>query len=208
MKRKLGVVCMIVGAVLLLGALALLTFNHTQAQKAQQFSSKAVTELKNTIADNKNKKTDSSDFSGTTTDNEQINEVRIDGYSYIGYLSIPSQGLELPVMSGWDYDKLNIAPCRYSGTVEEENLVVIAHNYSSHFGNLDQLGVTDEVLFTDINGDVTIYQVACVDVVPPSSANEVVSGDFDLTLVTCTYGGKTRFVVYCDELQNNSEIQN
>ena len=29
-----------------------------------------------------------------------------------GYLSVPSVGLELPVMAEWDYDRLKTAPCR------------------------------------------------------------------------------------------------
>ncbi len=196
MRKTFGVVLMIVGALLLVGALVLLIFNHTQASRAQQSSMEAVSQLKDVITDSENQTTDSLD---TKTEKEQLREVEIDGYNYIGYLCIPSQGLELPVMSSWDYQRLKVAPCRYSGSINENNLVIIAHNYSSHFGNLDQLQLEDEVLFTNTKGVVTAYQVACVDVVPPTSAHEVVAGDFDLALLTCTYGGKTRFVVYCNE---------
>lgn len=203
MRKKLGAVCMIVGAVLIIGALALLLWNHAEDSRAQQSSAQAVSELKeviaDNIADNENKNEDSSVYENNT-ENEQMSEVQIDGYDYIGYLTIPSQGLELPVMSDWDYGRLQVAPCRYSGTIAQHNLVVIAHNYSSHFGNLDQLNPHDEVLFIGIDGAVTTYQVSCVDVVPPTATKEVTAGDSDLALVTCTYGGKTRFVVYCDEV--------
>ena len=50
-----------------------------------------------------------------------------------------------------------------------------------------------------MEGEILAYQVAAVDVVPPNSVEEVTAGIFDLALVTCTYGGKTRVVVYCDE---------
>lgn len=200
MRKKLGAICMIVGVFLLIGALALLIFNTAESNRAKQSSTKVVSQLKDSIADSENQQETSPSEPSTTTKTSQMHEVEIDGYDYIGYLTIPSQGLELPVMSSWDYQRLKVAPCRYSGTITDKNLVVIAHNYSSHFGNLDQLELEDEVLFTDTKGVVTTYQVACVDVVPPSSAEEVVSGDFDLALVTCTYGGKTRFVVYCDEV--------
>lgn len=200
MRKKLGAVCMTIGAVLILGAIALLIWNNVEANRAEQLSMKVVSQLKDTITDNEKQKTDSFDQEDTKTQKTQMSEVKIDGYDYLGYLSIPSQGLELPVMSQWDYQRLQVSPCRYSGTIEQKNLVLIAHNYSSHFGNLDQLQTQDEVLFTDVTGIVTNYQVVCTDVVPPTSTKEVTAGGSDLALVTCTYSGKTRLVVYCDEV--------
>lgn len=199
MRKAIGIVCMTVGILLLIGALTLLIWNNVESSKAEQSSIEVVSQLKDAIPDGEKQSENSSDVSDTPTKERQTTEIEIDDYDYIGYLSIPALELELPVMSSWDYQRLKVSPCRYSGNITDKNLVVIAHNYSGHFGNLDQLQFEDEVLFTDVTGAVTAYQVACVDVVPPSSAEEVVSGDFDLALVTCTYGGKTRFVVYCDE---------
>ncbi len=195
MKKALGAICMIVGALLLIGALALLIWNTAQSNRAEQASKEIISQLKDAIPDGDNHHIDESDTAKTN----HTTDIEVNGYDYIGYLFVPSQKLNLPVMSQWDYQRLKVAPCRYSGSIDEGNLVIIAHNYSSHFGNLDQLQLDDEVLFTDTKGVVTNYQVACVDVVPPTSAKEVTAGDFDLALVTCTYGGKTRFVVYCNE---------
>lgn len=200
MRKAIGIVCMTVGILLLIGALTLLIWNNVESSKAEQSSVEVVSQLKDAIPDGENQPENSSDVSDTPIKERQTTEIEIDSYDYIGYLSIPALELELPVMSSWDYQRLKVSPCRYSGNITDKNLVVIAHNYTSHFGNLNQLQFEDEVLFTDVTGAVTAYQVACVDVVPPSCAEEVVSGDFDLALVTCTYGGKTRFVVYCDEV--------
>ncbi len=197
MRKILGAVCMTLGTVLLISALTLFLWNRVESNRAEQSSMEVIPLIKDTIADNEEQATiDPSDF--VSSEKKQMTEAEVNGYDYIGYLSIPSQGLELPVMSQWDYDRLKLAPCRYSGTTAEENLVIIAHNYPSHFGNLDQLKFTDSVRFTDMNGAITAYKVVSVDVVPPTSAEEVVAGDFDLALVTCTYSGKTRLVVYCD----------
>ena len=57
----------------------------------------------------------------------------LNGWDYIGDLSIPSIGLELPVMSQWSYAGLKIAPGRYSGSTYADNMVVCAHNYAKHF---------------------------------------------------------------------------
>jgi sortase A len=128
----------------------------------------------------------------------EMTAVEIDGYAYIGYLSIPKLELELPIMADWDYMRLRIAPCRYTGSVRGEDLVLMAHNYASHFGGLTKLSEGDSVIFTDMDGIVTMYEVVAQDILDPYAVGEMTSGDFDLTLFTCTYGGKSRVTVYCD----------
>ena len=41
---------------------------------------------------------------------QEMTVTELNGWDYIGYLSIPSIGLELPVMSQWSYAGLKIAP--------------------------------------------------------------------------------------------------
>ncbi|MBE6945399.1 MAG: sortase [Ruminococcaceae bacterium] len=204
MRKLLGIVSMSLGALLLVGALGLFLWNRTEAQRAARSSADLIPQLYSAISQRTEQSPTASIQPGTPVEllpqeAKKMTEVEIDGHFYIGYLSIPGLGLELPVLSQWDYDLLKTAPCRYSGTTAEANLVLIAHNYRAHFGNLHQLQLGDRVMFTDMNGVLTQYQVAATDVVPPSSTEEVTAGAFDLALVTCTYGGKTRLVVYCEE---------
>ena len=128
-----------------------------------------------------------------------MTEVEIDGHRYIGYLTLPGLELELPVMADWNYPQLRIAPCRYTGSVRGEDLVLMAHNYARHFGGLSELSEGDSVIFTDMDGHVTLYEVIARDILAPTAVAEMTSGDFDLTLFTCTYGGKSRVTVYCDK---------
>ena len=122
--------------------------------------------------------------------------VLIDGNEYIGTLDFPTLSLTLPVMADWDYAKLKIAPCRYAGTTAG-NLVIAGHNYRSHFGLLDNLLPGDAVYFTDAAGNVFAYQVAETEVLQPTAIAEMTSGDWDLTLFTCTLSGQTRLTVRC-----------
>lgn len=204
MRRKLGVTCMILGVVLLLGAVGLFLWNEAEADKAEAASAALMMQISEVIEKNSAQDPPESNFPGTPVEllppeEKKMTEVEIDGYNYIGYLTIPRLGLELPVMADWDYTRLKIAPCRFSGTTMEENLVVVAHNYRKHFGPIRRLVPGDEAAFVDMDGNAIRYQVAAVDVLPPSAVEEVTCGSFDLALVTCTYGGKTRLVVYCDE---------
>ena len=83
----------------------------------------------------------------------------IDGQDYIGVLAIPGLELKLPVISEWSYPRLKIAPCRYAGSAYTGDLIISAHNYSSHFGKLNHLRVGDTMTFTDIDGNVFHYKV-------------------------------------------------
>lgn len=121
-----------------------------------------------------------------------------DDLGCLGCLTIPRLELELPVLSDWSYENLKTAPCRYSGSVENENLVLIAHNYRTHFGPIRRLKPGDRVSLEDTDGRVFEYLVTASEIVLPTALEEVTAGEHDLTLITCTYGGKTRMVVYCD----------
>ncbi len=81
----------------------------------------------------------------------------IDGQSYISVLRIPALSHELPVIGEWSYPQLNIAPCRYTGLVYLDNMVIAAHNYFTHFGYLKNLSPGDEITFT--NPDVNLSAI-------------------------------------------------
>ena len=133
-----------------------------------------------------------------TAEDVKMEEVELDGHIYIGYLSMPTVELELPIMSEWSYEKLTIAPCRYYGTLRGKDLVLLAHNYDRHFGRLNDLKVGDSVYFTEMDGTVTAYKVIARDILDPYAVEEMTAGLYDLTLFTCTYGGRSRVTVYCD----------
>jgi len=126
-----------------------------------------------------------------------MTEVEIDGYNYIGYLSIPSLDLELPIMSDWDNARLKIAPCRYAGSTRKGAFVIAAHNYIKHFGLLSKLELGDIVYFVDMDGVNSTYEVVEVDALAATAVEEMVSDEFDLTLFTCTYGREKRITVRC-----------
>ncbi len=121
----------------------------------------------------------------------------IDSTSYLGVLYIPALGLELPVISDWSYPDLNVAPCRYSGSVEEGNLVIAAHNYSCHFGNISSLNTGDEIIFTDGEGIMYTYSVVNSELIGGRNvpAMEEGSEDWDITLFTCNLSGTNRVTV-------------
>ena len=132
----------------------------------------------------------------------------IDGWDYIGYLSIPSIGLALPVMSEWSYPGLKIAPGRYAGSVFTDDLVICGHNYARHFSPVKRLAIGTTVQFVDMDGREWDYTVSKVETLQPTQIEEMVGqadgDDWDLTLFTCTTGGSARCAVRCTRVETAS----
>ena len=122
----------------------------------------------------------------------------VNGQNYIGILSIEELSLELPVMSDWDYPKLKEAPCRYHGSAYQDNLVIMAHNFQSHFGQISNLSTGSIITFKDMDDNLFTYQVMQIELLAPTEVDTVNSGIWDLTLFTCTTGGQYRIAVRCE----------
>ena len=119
------------------------------------------------------------------------------GNACIGTLEIPETGLSWPVIDEWSYPRMRIAPCRYVGSLYQNDLVIMAHDYEHHFGVLKYLALGSEVNFTDAEGNRFFYKVDTVEVLEPDEVERMQTGDWDLTLFTCTRGGAARLTVRC-----------
>ncbi len=214
MRAKFGIVFMSLGLCMLLGAFSLILYNRHEAASAAESAQELLPQLIQQIqieslpTENEDPSSPSDSQNYEDIDLPAIylepkdfvmEELVIEEHAYIGYLSIPKLNLDLPVMSDWDYPSLKIAPCRYFGTVKGEDLVIMAHNYEKHFGRISELYVGDSILFVDIKGHVTVYNVVARDILASTAIEEMTAGEFDLTLFTCTYSGNERVTVFCDK---------
>ena len=209
MKRKFGILFIIIGILLILAALLLIGYNRYESQSASKASQSVLAVMQSTVEET----TVSSAVEDVYVDHidpydkeaaeiaAEMTEKEIDGEYYIGYLSIPILELELPVISEWSYPRLRIAPCRHFGSTKTDDLVIAAHNYESHFGRLKQLKTGDLLTFTDMDGEKILYEVQVIDVLQPDAVDTVKNSDFDLVLYTCTYGGESRVVVFCNRVK-------
>ncbi len=194
---------MILGAVLVLAALSLFLWNDWEDSAAGASVERILPQVRRRI---EAPPTMPAGEAPTYPDpyDPAMTVAEIDGCAYIGYLSIPAAGLELPVMSEWDYARLKIAPCRYAGSTKTGDLVICAHNYDRHFGSIRHLSPGDPVYFTDMDGVVWQYKVDVVDVLVPTEVEDMTAGDYDLTLFTCTYGGASRVTVRCERVDDKA----
>lgn len=194
--NKLRYVFIAVGVALLIGAIGLTVYNMWDDARAQKSAENVLAELEKKIPDS----IDGTPDYKLNPDMEMPTE-KIDGEEYIGTLSIPTLELELPVMSEWNYDRLMIAPCRYTGSVYKNNMIIAAHNYTHHFGRLKKLSIGDPIKFKDVDGNIFEYSVTALEILQPTAVDEMEKDNQGLTLFTCTIGGRTRVTVRCEAVK-------
>lgn len=203
MRNKAGIVFIALGAVLILSALLLLLYNRHEADLAGKEAEILLSDVEAAIGG----QTSSGGPTDPTEETEteptlppELPVVHLNGYDYVGYVEIPALELKLPVMATWDYDLLQVAPCRQFGSSRTDDLVIAAHNYVTHFGYLKKLNPGDTVIFTDMDGIVNTYAVEKTETLDPTSVDAVKNSGCDLVLYTCTIGGKTRVCVFCNRV--------
>lgn len=186
---------MTLGIVFVGVALILFVYNLWDADRAEREASKTLQRLENELKEKSEELFLLDDVSRTMT------EIVIDGYEYIGYLSIPSIKLKIPIMSQCSYDGLKISPGRFWGSTFDNNLVLAGHNYKSHFGPIKWLAIGTEVIFVDMDYQVWKYKVVGIETFYPMQVEEMIIktevSEWDLTLFTCNTSGKTRCAVRC-----------
>ncbi len=194
--RKVGNILIVLGVLFLVGATIWAMFNIDHDGDVGRATSKIVAALSDEIAGRADElpKNEDEAIAMRLGDKDVI---MIDGHAYIGYLTVPSQSLELPILSEWSYPNLKIAPCCYYGSVYDDAFVLCGHNYRSHFGKLTNLFVGDMIQFTNVFGAVTEYRVVELESLRPTLVETMKTDVFDLTLFTCNLAGNARFTVRC-----------
>ncbi len=189
-RRRRGVVLLASG-ILLLGLAGGWTVINMREDRA-------AGEYTNQILDNMN----ISEKLNIVPESDENPIVIVDEEAFCGRIIIEKLGVELPIIQEWNYKKLKKAPCRYSGSVEMNDMIIAAHNYNSHFGKLNVLENGDKIIFVDVLGKTYNYEVKEILLLDGSAVEDMTSGEWDFTLFTCTIGGKQRVTVRCESVSD------
>ena len=189
-KRSKGIVLLFLGVLLLLAAGGWYVYNLVEDQNAGQQAAELLEQFD----------VQQKDPTKDETPTETAPTITVGGDAFCGKVSIEALGIELPVYDEWSYPRFKIAPCRYSGSVATNDMIIAAHNYKSHFGYLHKLQIGDSVRFTDAYGTVHQYQVCELILLDGTAVSDMQSGGWDFTLFTCTKGGEQRVTVRCEKV--------
>ena len=187
MTRKFWIGLMGLGAALLLGALLLFAATMYDRARAGSAARDALEELEMFVGEGE-------------AQGRDMATVQVGNHSYIGIVSAPSAGIELPVMATWSDELLRESPCRYYGTAADNNLVIAGFNYDAHFGRLTELVPGDEISLVEMDGTVDAYEVVEIVMLDERSVDEMTSGEFALTLFTRSYDGGSCLTVRCERV--------
>lgn len=210
-KRRIFIIS---GIILIAAGCVLTAYNVSEDYRASSASADILSKMdeqrqalsSNSEAENTDSSENSPDVLESESDESFVDPdtpmptIEVDGYQYIGTLVLPPLEIELPVADNWDYTRMKISPCRYSGSFYSDDLVICAHNYSSHFRDIGSLQVGDVIIFIDVLGNEFHYKVGLVETLESRAVDEMTSSEWDLSLFTCNYSGMARVTVRCERV--------
>ena len=149
-KRSKGVVFLSIGFLLLLIAGGWYIFNTVEDENAGKQAAEILSKFE-TVQSIVPTDPDETENTGPV--------IKVDGDAFCGKVVIEKVDIELPIYDEWNYDRLKSAPCRYTGHIATNDMIIAGHNYRSHFRNLKYVKVGDKVTFIDAYGIAHDYVV-------------------------------------------------
>ena len=177
MKNKISKILITMGLLIIIGSLILITYSKYMENKAL------------------------SSFEEKIERQEVITEVNPG--DEIGIIEIKSVNLKNVIVESTDKKDLNHHVCHFENSAmpgEDGNFALAGHSstyyYNQVFNELHKVKIGDEIIIKTINDEFT-YTIT-ETIVVESDEIEVLDQDMtkkEITLVTCTNGGKQRFIV-------------
>ena len=177
MKNKISKILITMGLLIIIGSLILITYSKYMENKVL------------------------SSFEEKIERQEVITEVNPG--DEIGIIEIKSVNLKNVIVESTDKKYLNHHVCHFENSAmpgEDGNFALAGHSstyyYNQVFNELHNVKIGDEIIIKTINDEFT-YTIT-ETIVVESDEIEVLDQDMtkkEITLVTCTNGGKQRFIV-------------
>lgn len=194
-KKRNAAVLMVVGLLLVVSAVALFVYNLLDDRRAGEKSREVLKKMDTLTV------TGDSRVDYAKIEDFEMPTVTVDGRKYIGRIQIPRLNVSLPILKECTQENLWISPCCYKGSAYNDNMILAAHNYSSHFGRLSRLNAGDDVMFFDVDGNRFEYKLTEIETLKNNDVELMEEGEWDLTLFTCTYGGRYRITARCKRVK-------
>ncbi|MCL2504129.1 MAG: class C sortase [Coriobacteriia bacterium] len=128
----------------------------------------------------------------------------------IGYIKIPSIGVELPIYLGANTENMRKGSAHLTQTSypiggENTNAVIAAHRGRTRkmFRNIHNIAIGDTIVIKNFKEEL-VYRAVEIKIIRPTDVAEIkIQDDRDLiTLITCHPLGKNyqRYVLYCERV--------
>lgn len=196
MRKKINRIVLIIGVLLIAAALGVLAFSQTEQQNAAEEAAEFVAQIRELMPQ----------VQDTVPDNradKSMPILEIDGKDFVGILEVPAYQAQLPIAAVWDPAEVTNYPCRYTGSVYENSLIVGGSDNEGQFDFMQIITGGDIIKITDVTGLRYTYVVTRIEKTSDVSTENLCTDEADLTLFARNTYGLDYTVVRCD-LQNKS----
>ncbi len=195
-RQKRGLLLLAVGVMLVLSGLGLYLAQQQEDISAGQTAAVLLQQLENKTLPIETRPENQPEGQADPV----LPQMQYMGYTLLGSIRIPSVGIQLPVLDQWSEEMLKVAPCRYAGSISGGNMIIMGHNYKSHFNPLHNAQIGAEVELENTIGTVFRYRVAKIEHLHRTEGEKLPTEEYPLTLFTCSPGGLERTVLRCEAI--------
>lgn len=174
-RDKFSLICIVLGAALILGAVGILTASQIAAAQAKVDAAEVLQKVQALMPP-------SVDCVPEERGNNGMASLQIDGVNVVAVLEISQYGKILPVASAWDTDRVSYLPCRFTGSIYDSSLIIGAVDEEDQIPFAGQLEVGAKILLTDTEGGRYSYRVAAIHHAKHATLEKLQQGEYDLTI--------------------------
>lgn len=186
--KKVSLTVRILGIALILVSVGILLVNLIHREQAKQKNAAAVAQLRSLMPPEQQ---------GNPQDyyQQEMPVLQLDGVDYVCLLEIPSQGIVLPVQNEWNTTALKSRPCKFWGSIYNENCII--GGSGNQFDFCARLDLGDSVSLTDMEGTVFTCYVQRIDRSSGAGFDRLSQGDYPLTLFVRQEYASEYIIVRC-----------
>ncbi len=184
------------GVLLILSAVAGIVLSGAYAKNAEKKAQAIVSELYSLMPDVK-------DAAPDDRVETSMSVIEVDGEDFAGIIEIPAYGTKLPVYAAWDKTKTFEFPCRYSGSVYEESLIIGGSDNEGQFDFMKLITGGDRIFLSETSGLRYEYTVTDILKTKDVSNEWLTAQDADLLLFARNTYSFDYTVVCCDLASGN-----
>ena len=189
-KSKLRTALTCVGIVLILSAVGLLVFSKISISRAHDNAQKIVSEMYSLMPE-------VTDGAPDERANPSMPMLQLDGKNFVGIIEVPQFGTRLPIYGKWERSQVTKYPCRYTGSVYSDVLVIGGSDNEGQLDFVKEISNDDSVYITDTTGIRYKYTVYDINRTKDVSAEYLTKSDARLVLFARNTYSFDYTVIYC-----------
>lgn len=192
--RSLISICMILGILLTVGSFILVLGSQLSLNAAAAENREILRTLHTILPDTQNAVPEE-------RSTPAMPMFEIDGENLIAILNIPAYQTELPICGIWNKNKITQRPCRYTGSIYDNSLIIGGCDRSGQFDFTKRITNGDLIFLTDMTSMQYTYVVDSIIRTNDVSTENLSASNADLVLFARNTYGFDYTVIHCVRTQ-------